>query len=260
VHEIEKIAAEIKTEDMDDRRGYVIYHNWVVNTPMEAGMADSLKAVKALGTASRFSNTFGMYVTGIDRDKSSMYEEVIAIRRKVFSYTGAVMTLPTGVQAVAESRYGRTGRALEYLKKLSNSFSYSLPGSMYEVSPDFGMMTQAWNIYGVAVPIVRYFLGIHPAAYDKIVWITPNLPEEWSFAGIERLPVGDNFISLDIHKTGVGTIYRIRQDKKDWQIILELTVARGAIIQVNRFQQPVTEGENRLKIRMTGEKNEVWIH
>ncbi len=38
-------------------------------------------------------------------------------------YVGAVMTLPTGVQAVAELNYGNPDEALNYLKMLENSFS-----------------------------------------------------------------------------------------------------------------------------------------
>ena len=70
------------------------------------------------------------------------------------------MTLPTGVQAVAENNYGRPDKALDYLKRMTRTFGYALPGSIYEVSPDFGMMTQAWNLYSYAIPIVGQFFGI----------------------------------------------------------------------------------------------------
>ena len=50
-----------------DKSGHVVFHNWVVNTPMEMGIADADKAEKALLTARKFTNNFGMYVTGIDR-------------------------------------------------------------------------------------------------------------------------------------------------------------------------------------------------
>lgn len=83
-----------------------------------------------------------MFVTGIDRDESAGSEEgSFVTNRKIFTYTGAVMTLPTGVQAVAENNYGRPDEAYSLLKRMMKSFSFALPGSIYEVSPDFGMFS-----------------------------------------------------------------------------------------------------------------------
>ena len=53
----------------------MLHHNWVVNTPMEMGIADPEKAVLALETARNFVNPFGMFVTGIDRDESAGADE-----------------------------------------------------------------------------------------------------------------------------------------------------------------------------------------
>lgn len=111
---------------------HVVYHNWVVNTPMETGVADQEKGNRALQTARKYENAFGVFVTGIDRTEEAD-SVVLKSRKKTFSYTGAVMTLPTGVQAVATARYGTPEETLAYLKKLQRSFSYALPGSMYEV-------------------------------------------------------------------------------------------------------------------------------
>jgi hypothetical protein len=139
--------------------GHAFYHNWVVNTPMETGAADTAKAIAALDKAHTFTNRFGVYVTGIDREEETAEDSFASSREEEeFSYVGAVMTLPTSVQAVAECQYGRSGRALEYLNMLANSFSYAAPGSMYEVSPDYGMLVQAWNIYGKSL----LFNGLNP--------------------------------------------------------------------------------------------------
>ena len=134
---------------------------------MEMGIADDDKAQKALKTAEKFVNPFGVFVTGIDRDDSAGSDDGSFKGSKIFSYTGAVMTLPTGVQVVAENNYGNPDKALNYLKRMTRTFSYALPGSMYEVSPDYGMMTQAWNIYSFAVPIVQQHFGIQPQAQNK---------------------------------------------------------------------------------------------
>ncbi len=71
----------------------------------------------------------GMFVTGIDRDETAgAAEGSFVTNRKIFTYTGAVMTLPTGVQAVAENNYGRPDEAYSLLKRM-------LKFQEFEVSP-----------------------------------------------------------------------------------------------------------------------------
>ena len=208
---------------------HVIYHNWVVNTPLETGIADPGKGLAALQKSKAYENPFGVFVTGIDRTNEPD-SVVLKSRKKTFSYTGAVMTLPTGVQAVAAARYGSPGQALEYVSKLCQSFSYALPGSMYEVSPDFGMMTQAWNIYGVAVPIVSNFFGIRPRAYEKSISISPNLPKHWREVSIKDVKAGDNALSLTILQMDDHKEYHIQQTRDDWHVLVDVKGARRLLV------------------------------
>ena len=196
-----------------------------MNTPMEMGIADSTKAILALDNAKKFTNPFGVFVTGIDRDETAGNDDGSFKGSKVFSYTGAVMTLPTGVQAVAENNYGRPDQALDYLKRMSRSFSYALPGSIYEVSPDYGMMTQAWNIYAFAVPIINQFFGIKPLAHKKTIVIEPQMPSEWVNASLEDVKVGDNMVSIWHTKSKESNQIKIQQAKTDWKI--ELILPKG---------------------------------
>jgi len=218
VEELETTKKQILSNPSNEPRPFVLYHNWVVNTPMEMGIADSTKAIVALDNAKQFTNPFGVFVTGIDRDETAGDDSGSFKGSKVFSYTGAVMTLPTGVQAVAENNYGRPDEALDYLKRMSRSFSYALPGSIYEVSPDYGMITQAWNIYSFAVPIVNQFFGIKPLAHQKTIVIEPQLPKEWDNAALENVKVGDNIISIWRSQSESGHQIKITQTQPDWKI------------------------------------------
>jgi len=217
VTELQQTQKYIETHPSDLARPFVVHHNWVVNTPMELGVADPEKAIKGLETAKKFTNPFGLFVTGIDRDASAGTDAGAYKAPKIFTYTGAVMTLPTGVMAVAENQYGRPDEALEYIQKLTRSFSYALPGSMYEVSPDFGMMTQAWNVFGFAVPIVEQFFGIQPRADLHEITIAPRMPSSWKEASIENVEIGDNQISVHYKQ---GQTPRVTQTK-NWKIILK---------------------------------------
>ncbi|WP_258100812.1 alpha-L-rhamnosidase-related protein [Marinoscillum pacificum] len=209
VAELQNLKSKIALPKDNRVQGFVVHHNWVVNTPMELGIADPDKAAKALKTGSNYASKYGMYVTGLDRDESTDASS----KWKVFSYVGAVMTLPTGVQAIGEARYGNADKSLEYLKMLSNSFSYALPGSMYEVSPDYGMICQAWNIYAIATPIIEHYFGVKPMADDQKVIIEPNFPSGWDNAKLDNIRVGDNVISIE----KAGDEINVTQ-KLNWEI------------------------------------------
>ncbi|MGK7370228.1 MAG: hypothetical protein ACNS64_08430, partial [Candidatus Halalkalibacterium sp. M3_1C_030] len=229
VEELQSIKEDISRNFSEGVDGYVVHHNWVVNTPLEMAIADTVKAQQALATARDYTSRFGMYVTGIDRDE----EREEASKWEVFSYVGAVMTLPTGVQAIAEANYGNTRESYEYLKMLENSFSYALPGSMYEVSPDYGMIVQAWNIYSVAVPIVEHYFGIQPKAYDKHITVQPQLPKDWENASLEKVRIGSNTISVSKKTTGNSIAYTLEQTENDWSLDLKLPYRESVEIKVN---------------------------
>jgi len=208
---------------------HVIYHNWVVNTPLETGVADFNKGQAALETAKKYENPYGVYVSGIDRTEESD-SVVLKSRKKTFSYTGAVMTLPTGVEAVAASNYGTPEDVLRYLTMLQRSFSYALPGSMYEVSPDFGMVTQAWNIYGVAVPVINHFFGIRPKAYERTIYISPHMPEQWKETSIDNVRIGNNLLSLAITLKEDHKEYHISQSLAGWTVVVDVKDAKKVIV------------------------------
>ena len=153
-------------------------------------------------------------MTGIDRDESAESEDGSFSGSKVFSYTGAVMTLPTGVSAIGENRYGNPDAALDYLQRMTRSFSFALPGSIYEVSPDYGMFTQAWNLYSYAIPIVTQFFGIQPDAGNRVIYIRPQMPSDWESASIEKVQIGDNEISLSYEKIDGELTIEVSQTQK----------------------------------------------
>jgi glycogen debranching enzyme len=221
VAELKNAKSAIIGQAMSRKKGFVVHHNWVVNTPMETGIADSSKAIAALNTASKFTNPFGAFVTGIDRDESAGKDErSVAGNNKVFTYTGAVMTLPTGVLAVAENNYGRPDRALDYLKRMTKSFSFALPGSIYEVSPDYGMMAQAWNIYSYAVPIVQQFFGILPNVSNERIRFQPQMPGQWNEAKLENVSAGSNELDIAFRRYANSESWEITQTKANWKILI----------------------------------------
>ncbi|MEM9675492.1 MAG: glycogen debranching protein [Bacteroidota bacterium] len=218
VEELKGTKARIANYSPQQKQGFVMHHNWVVNTPMEMGIADSAKAQAALKTGGQFVNPFGVFVTGIDRDETAGQDAgSFTLNKKVFSYTGAVMTLPTGVQAIAENNYGNPDTALDYLQRMTRTFGFALPGSIYEVSPDYGMMTQAWNLYSYAIPIVQQFFGVRPRTYEQTVRIQPQMPSSWPQAQLENVIIGDNQLNISYTQQEEGLQFQVGQSQ-DWSL------------------------------------------
>jgi glycogen debranching enzyme len=261
VEELKTTKKAILANPSASPRPFVLHHNWVVNTPMEMGIADPDKAVRALRTAESFVNPFGVFVTGIDRDESAGSDDGSFKGSDVFSYTGAVMTLPTGVQAVAENNYGRPDQSLNYLQRMARTFSFALPGSMYEVSPDYGMITQAWNIYSFAIPIVQQFFGIQPRASKKQVVVTPQFPQTWPSASLENVVIADNALSVFYETMANGYKIRMEQAKPGWEILLRIKdesdqkgfmviVGKEAAVPVEGYYEfTITESELEVHVR-----------
>ena len=167
------------------------------------------------------------------------------------------MTLSTGIQAISEARYGNPDNALYYLKLLSNSFSYALPGSLYEVSPDFGMEVQAWTIYSVAVPLVNQFFGVQPSAYNKTVNLRPGLPQSWKSASLKNIKVGDNVVSVAIESSGNTKTYTLEQSREDWKLVLDIKGANEVVVNGKKI---ATENfRDNPDLTLTGKKNIVVV-
>jgi len=229
VKTLKQIKQTTLLDSFNLNKGFVMHHNWVVNTPLETGIADKDKAIKALNTAKRFTNGFGMYVTGIDKNEKrdqQEYSYAASVGKNDFTYTGTVMTLPTAVQIIAENNYGRPDEAFELLKRVNKTFGYALPGSMYEVSPDYGMMTQAWNVYAYGEPIVKQFFGIRPQAFKKQLKLSPSLPTALTNGKLDNVIMGDNSVSIDFKKTSKAITYSIKQKADDWTIQFEQPIGK----------------------------------
>jgi len=243
VAELEATRAAIKANPSQEERPFVLHHNWVVNTPMEMEIADAEKALRALETAKSFVNPFGVFVTGIDRDESAGSDDGSFKGSKVFSYTGAVMTLPTGVQVVAENAYGRPDEALNYLRRMTRTFSYALPGSIYEVSPDYGMITQAWNIYSFGVPIVQQFFGIQPYAHEKKVIVSPQMPSEWEEASLENVAIAENQVSVFYQKDQGQTELILQQMRTEWSLLIPFSAEKKEQVSLEGGEWVEIEGQ-----------------
>jgi hypothetical protein len=171
--------------------GCLLNYGWIISTPMETGIAPREKALRALEQmhSGRFIGEYGMYLSGIFQD--------------------AIMTINTGVMAVAQARYGFADRALALLEKMFACFGRATPGCISEMLPDYGCFAQAWTIYAAQVPVTRYFFGIQPSASQNRLRVAPCMPSAWPFAKLRRLRILDGELSLCYQRNSEGCLWRL---------------------------------------------------
>lgn len=200
--------------------------NWVISTPVETGIAPKAQAEQLLARmrTPEFKGSAGLYLSGIDQTH--------------------MMTISTSVQAVAECRYGHVDEAVEWLEQLAATRDLRVPGSISEMSPDYGCFVQAWTIYGAMVPIVRHMFGVDPLAHKQCCSIDVCMPKTWNTAKLERLRVGENDICLQYERVGDEEQLTIRTTL-DWtfQFARPVTVLQQAGLQTPVSDLQISAGE-----------------
>jgi glycogen debranching enzyme len=189
----------------DTSRGWIINENWVINTPMETGIAPYNKAIRALNHIYDHNlGEYGPYLSAVD----ARY----------------MMTIATGVQAVSEYKYGRTDKSLYYVNQIVKTFGKVLPGSISEMMPNFGCFTQSWTNYGIVLPIISHIFGIDPDASQKKIEIAPHIPDRWGkdSLSVNALPVANNEISMSYQPIKGGKKYTIVSKDAGWKIQFRL--------------------------------------
>jgi glycogen debranching enzyme len=220
----------------DSSRGWITNKNWVIATPMEVGIAPRDRAVGLLEKIRRENvGEYGPFLSAVERQ--------------------AMMTIATGVQAVAEARYGRIDEALWYVDRIVQTFGRTLPGSISEMMPDYGCFAIAWTSYGIMVPLIQHVFGIQPDAVAKTVVLDPHVPTGWDDLRIEDLPIGTNTISFSRQKTGEGIEYRVDAREDGWTFVLRPEALPGARYYVNGRPTSLTSSG----IRLTGRTNRVLV-
>lgn len=152
--------------------------NWSLISPLETSIAAPERARRVLHTmeSERFTGRSGVYLNGLDRTH--------------------IMSISTGVLAVAELAYGRPDVALGYVRTIAETLPLHMPGAISEMSPDGGCFVQAWSSYAVAWPVVAGMFGVRPDAYHRRLALEPAFPSTWPSARLTSLRIGSNVVDL----------------------------------------------------------------
>ena len=209
-----------------------------------------------LDEVSFFTNKFGIYVAGIARPDDITLEECSVADRLNgdFNYNEAIMQGATSSLAIAEWQYRGFERARKYIRQILNNFSFATPGTTYEVSPDYGMFVQAWNVSGYNIPLIHYVFGVDPMAYKKEINIKTDIPEDWEYAKLDNLLVGNNQLSIDYQKSGQQKSFVISCTENGWNLHFTIPVNCKSI-KINGKEIPANSGS----IDLTGIKNTIEL-
>jgi Bacterial alpha-L-rhamnosidase 6 hairpin glycosidase domain len=220
----------------DTTRAWITNENWVISTPMEAGIAPRNQAIRLLDRVRKENvGEYGPFLSAVEEQR--------------------MMTIATGVQAVAEAQYGRIDEAMWYIDKIVQTFNRKLPGSISEMMPDWGSFTIAWTMYGIVVPVIQHIFGIHSDAVNKTVVFDPHLPTGWEDISIQDLPIGTTTVSFARRKTAKGIEYDLEAKESGWTLVLKGATLPGATYQVNGRERPLDPSG----MRLSGRKNRVVV-
>jgi glycogen debranching enzyme len=227
----DRLIQEISALPTGTEKGWFTNKNWVISTPAEMQIAPQDKAIRLLNKVrTEDCGEYGPYLSAVERRY--------------------MMTISTGVQAMAECAYDHTDEAMWYVDKIVQTLNRALPGSVSEMMPDYGCPVQAWTIYGLATPLVTHILGIHPDAYNKSIIISPHLPTGWDNAAMYDLPVGNDTISLAIKRNGSNTTYSLTSLAPGWTYTLKIKGLAGNKYKLNGKVFTAVTDEIELKGRL----------
>lgn len=167
-----------------------LLRHWVIMCPMEVGVATAEQAARAFARleSAEFSGEWGMYLHPLRHN---------------------CMSINTGILALAEARYGRNTQALRFIRALSGSLPYHMPGAISEALPDQWCFIQLWSALGVSAPAVRFFLGVEPRAGERRLRVVPNLPDDWERAALRRLRIGEDLFEINVERRRDAFVVRV---------------------------------------------------
>ncbi len=209
--------------------GYLVYYNAGGLQPATAGMVDTSRALQMIRRYTYFTNKFGSYIAGIERPDDITIDERSFQKDSNFTYNRAVMPAATAGLIIAAARYGMPDTALLFIHRMLNTFSYATPGTTYEVSPDYGMFVQAWNITCLNMPLIHYFFGINPDAYKKEITIHLQMPSQWKEASLNNLLIGNARFSIQYKKENQTIRCTLQSSEPGWKLHLMTGEDRGPV-------------------------------
>jgi hypothetical protein len=167
-----------------------LLRHWIVLCPLEVGLASAEQATAGFArlTSPEFCNEWGMYLHPERHD---------------------VMSINSGLLALALARYGRIDEALALVQPQAAALTVRTPGAISEALPAEWCFVQLWSALGIISPLVEGALGITPHPGAAGISVIPNLPSGWPTAGITKLTLGSQRVDVLVARTADSAAYTV---------------------------------------------------
>ena len=153
--------------------------HWTQVVPVQLGIARQERALIVLDEIERsFVNKYGLVHTR-GRDER-------------------VWTLPTGLLALAELRYGRLEQAITHLHNIALTTEHGMLGSFEELIPEGLCFVQLWSAAIFVQGIVEGLFGLEPRAHEHTLRLNPRLPADWPAATLRNVRIGEHALTLEV--------------------------------------------------------------
>ncbi|MGC9395868.1 MAG: hypothetical protein ACP5J4_13565 [Anaerolineae bacterium] len=176
-----------------------LLRHWIVLCPVEVGLATREQTIRALTrlTSTEFCNAWGM---------------------RLHPERGDVMSINTGLLALALTRYGDMDTALRFVQQQAATLPLHMPGAISEALPDRWCFLQLWSALGAISPVVEGFLGIAPRAAERRLAVIPNLPAGWDRVTLERVRVGEAQFDIAVERSATHCTVNVTGDAAEFQL------------------------------------------
>lgn len=178
-----------------------LLRHWIVLCPLEVGLATREQAARALVrlTSAEFCNAWGMRLHPERPD---------------------VMSINTGLLALALVRYGDVDAALRLTQQQAAALSLHMPGAISEALPDQWCFLQLWSALGVIAPVVEGFLGLAPRAAERRLAVIPNLPGGWDRVTLADVRVGEARFTIAVERSATQYTVNVQGNAPGFRLML----------------------------------------
>ncbi len=197
-HLFDPLLTKHASADPDVDLPWLLRH-WVVFCPVEVGLATPTQATALLQRLAtpEFCNQWGMYLHPDRHD---------------------VMSINSGLLALAQMRYGQVDTALTRIQAMAQTLDLHMPGAISEALPDQWCFLQLWSAMGIISPVVEGIFGLEPRASEHRLRVVVHLPTDWEEAELRQVCVGTAQFRIHASRQSQRYTLTVTTDAPDYQV------------------------------------------
>ncbi len=158
--------------------------HWAVITPLEVGLASSEHAAMTFAKLrEQYLNEWGLKHTAGEDER--------------------VWTLPTAAFSRAAYRYQKAQMGYAMLRHVAETLEHGSIGLFHELIPQGACFLQLWSAATFVRGVIEDLMGISVRADRHLLWVSPQMPPDWSEAALEGLSLGGHTFNLRVTAEGV---------------------------------------------------------